>query len=241
VGRKASLAPLLALSALSALSALGGCRGGARSWRPLPQIPEAAIAAATLPTALPPEVTEGQIPGTPAIRVTWEALKVEVHRLNNPSVEVRQRARPLPGVFQTKPELKITLLNASHPEAVKMRLRAAENRSQRFEAEFAILPDEDMLGLLRGLEEAKFFLYAKPTSALAYLFPSENARGRVTVENGDQSVTVLSLRGLGLDEATRPIQGIYSQAKTAISLLKNRTPNMSVVHFGATPPRSAPR
>jgi hypothetical protein len=208
----------------------------------MPTVPEEAIAAATLPVALPPEATEGQVPGTPPIRVTWEALAVEAYRLQNPSEAVlRQRPAPLPGVFRAKPELKITLLNASHPEAVKMRLRALENRSQRFEAEYGILPDEDMLDLLRGLEEAEFYRYAKPTSSLAYLFESENARGRVTVEHAGRSLTVLSLRGLGLDSATRPIQGVYSQAKTAISLLKNKTPNMSVVHFGATPPRSAPR
>jgi hypothetical protein len=203
-------------------------------------VPEAAIAAATLPVALPSEATEGQIPGTPPIRVTWEALAVEAYRLKNPSAEVRQKAgaMPLPTVFRSKPELKITLVNASHPEAVKMRLRALENRSQRFEAEYGILPDQDMIDLLRGLEASEFFRYAKPTSTLAYLFPSENARGRVTVERGQESVTVLSLRGLGLDSATRPIQGIYSQAKTAVSLLKNRTPNMSVVHFGASAPRS---
>src|SRR5207244_1558159 len=96
------------------------------------------------------------------------------------------------------------------------------------EMDTAVLPDQEMSDLLAGFESAGFFKYAQSTAAMQRLFSSDRSRGRVTVERGDESVTLLSQRGLGFDAKTRDIPGIYAQSKAAISYMKNRTPSLSV-------------
>jgi hypothetical protein len=218
--------PIVGAALLALL--LPGCLGGARGgrWRALPEISEDEIARAT-----PPPVFDDQVPGTPPFRVTWEALAREVRQMENPRFPVPQ------GFRATRPETKIVLMNASHPEAVKQRLRAWEGRSQRFEAEIAIVGDAEMVELLTAFEKMRVFEYARPTDALTSQFGSDRARGRITVDRGGESVTLLSLYGLGLQESTRPIQGIYSDAKRAIAVLKNRTATLSVTGFRTDTPR----
>src|SRR5262249_36446844 len=84
------------------------------------------------------------------------------------------------------------------------------------------------------------FRYAKPTGSLQALFASDMARGRITFEKDGRSVTLLSQRGLGLQDDTRAIPGIYAQAKEAVSRLKNSAPVLRVKGASrepATPPR----
>jgi hypothetical protein len=219
-----------------AAATLAGCAGGVRAkrWRRAPDLSAAVVEAALPP--LPP--TEDQIPGTPPFRVTWEGLA-----RTRPGGTLLGHRAPVPsGLKAPPPEMKIVLLNASHPEAVRMRLRAIEGRSQRFEAEKAVIPDADMLALLENLEELKFFRYAEPTAAVASLFESDRARGRITVERAGESVTLLAQYGQGLQAATRPIPEIYANAKRLMAVLKNRTPHLSVTQFRTSDPRgSAPK
>jgi hypothetical protein len=219
--------------ALLAAVALAGCTGPWRGrWRAIPNLPEAVVDAAVARVEPFPD----QIAGTPPVRVVWEALAGEAEQIKNP-----RWGDPAGTAFRLRraPELKIVLLNASHPEAFKMRLRALESRSQRFEAEIAIVSDEDMNLLLQGFEQMGVFRYARPTSALETLFKSERARGRITIDRGGESVTLLSQYGLGLQEATRAIPGVYRDAKSAVAILKNRTPGLSVIQFRAASPRAA--
>ncbi len=64
---------------------------------------------------------------------------------------------------------------------------------------------------------------------IAHLFDGETARGRVTVERSGESYTLLSMRGQGLSDSTKQIPPMYSQAKQAILVLRNRTPTLRVV------------
>jgi hypothetical protein len=214
-----------------AAAVLAGCAGGARHprWKRGPDLPAATVEAALPP--LPP--TEDQIPGTPPFRVTWEQLS----RTRPGGTLLGTRAPAPTGIKVPPPEMKIVLLNASHPEAQRMRIRAIEGRSQRFEAEKAVVSDADMIALLQGLDQGGFFRYAEPTSTLASMFESERARGRITVERGGESVTLLAQYGQGQNPATRPIPELYANAKRAISVLKNRTPHLSVTQFRASDPR----
>jgi hypothetical protein len=174
-----------------------------------------------------PDMTprETRVSGTPAIRVTWEALAVEIDQIKNPRTKRRAQIG-----FGPVEEYKVVLVNESHPDAPNVSKRSRE-------AEVAVLPDRDMLDLVRGLERADFFEHAQPTASLSRLFGSERSRGRVTVERGEDSVTLLSMKGLGLDERTKAIPGIYADAKAAITMLKNSAPSLSVKTYGTEPVR----
>ena len=91
-----------------------------------------------------------------------------------------------------------------------------------------------MLDLLESLEKADFFEYAKPTDAVRGLFGSDRARGRITVERDGHSVTLLSMRGLGLRPETKEIPGIYAEGKQAIQVLKNRASTLAVTNVRVT-------
>ena len=79
--------------------------------------------------------------------------------------------------------------------------------------------------------ERGFYKYAKPTDYQTGQFDNERARGRVTVEQGAQSMTVLSMRGQGLSEATKGIPALYSESKRAIMYLRNSTTTLNVSQF----------
>lgn len=161
-----------------------------------------------------------------AVKVTWEALATERELYENPTFGRRPQAG-------AAPTLKIVLVTENHPEAKAARL----GRTARQEKGVAVaaLSSEDMRLFLRGLEQQGYFRLARPTGSIQHLFGDENARGRVTVEQGGESVTLLSLRGQGTDPATKAIPPLYSQAKQAIIVLRNQTPTMSVVGLGRDP------
>jgi hypothetical protein len=216
--------------------------------------PVAAAAPKPLPSPLAPRPKaepEGRIPGTPSIRVVWEALAVELERSQG-ETRGTPHARPLvEGLPGTKGDVdwEVILLNASFVATPE---QDAENRSRKAVGRVARVTDADMNGLVEALERLGFFRYARPTESVRYLFPTDRARGRITVERGGNSVTLLSMRGLGLQASTREIPGIYAQAKQAIVMLKNRVPTLRVKDVdvgeverkdekGAPPPGAAPR
>jgi len=177
--------------------------------------------AAPVPDGAAPGAQPG--PAQPAglqLRVTWEALAVERDLYENP----RWGRRPQRGAIQTQ---KIVLVNETHPEAQAARL----GRSVREGGGVALgaIADADMQMFVQGLEQQGFFRLARPTSSVEGLFDNETARGRITVERGGESVTLLSMRGQGLDANTKQIPAMYSQVKQAILVLRNRTPTLSVV------------
>jgi len=172
-----------------------------------------------------PRVVPGRIPGTPSIRVVWEALIVEQTQLMTSKF-----ARPQGAIVGT-PDLEVVLLNASFEATPE---QAADNRSQPAVGRIARVPDRDMLDLLESLEKADFFEYAKPTDAVRGLFGSDRARGRITVERDGHSVTLLSMRGLGLRPETKEIPGIYAAGKQAIQVLKNRASTLAVTNVKVT-------
>ena len=153
-------------------------------------------------------------------RVTWEALAVERERFANP----RFGRKPTRGALMTQ---KIVLVNASHPEALANRMGRSvrENRGVAVGA----ISDEEMDMFVQGLEQQGFFRLARPTGGIESLFANEEARGRITVERGAESVTLLSVRGQGLDATTKQIPAMYSQVKQAILVLRNQIPTLSVV------------
>jgi hypothetical protein len=162
----------------------------------------------------------------PPVKVIWEALARERYIYDNPNLTARR------AVGTATPDLKIILVNESHPESQAVRdgtIRRREN------AGTGVLSDRDMRTLLQGLEQIGYFRAAGSTAGQAALFDSEAARGRVTVERADGSVTLLSMRGQGLTPATRHIPGIYSQAKQAIAMMKNNTPTLRVEAIGSSP------
>jgi hypothetical protein len=166
----------------------------------------------------------------PAIEVTWEALARERYLQENS----RFRRPNQPQVPQ-----KITLLNASHPDAARARAARARGDDRSF-AHTTVLSDHDMQAFLQGLRQRGFFKVARPSGYDSALAQSQNARGRIIVTQGDQSVTLLSMRGQGLNPKTRAIPGIYSEAKQAIMVLNNMTPSLHVTHFsrsGTAPTR----
>ncbi len=177
------------------------------------------------PKAQAPRIVPGRIPGTPSIRVVWEALIVEQTQLMT-----SKYARPQGAIVGT-PDLEVVLLNASF-EATPA--QASENRSQPAVGRIARVPDRDMLDLLESFEKADFFEYAKPTDAVRGLFGSDRARGRITVERDGHSVTLLSMRGLGLRPETKEIPGIYAAGKQAIQVLKNRASTLAVTNVKVT-------
>jgi len=172
-----------------------------------------------------PKVVPGRIPGTPSIRVVWEALIVEQTQLMTSKF-----ARPQ-GALQGTPDLEVILLNASFEATAA---QAAENRSQPAVGRIARVSDQEMLDLLESLEKNDFFEYAKPTDSMRGLFGSDRARGRITVERDGKSVTLLSMRGLGLRPDTKEIPGIYAEGKRAIQVLKNRASTLAVTNVKIT-------
>ena len=103
--------------------------------------------------------------------------------------------------------------------------------------------DQDMLDFLRSIRKAGFYDYAKPTRAIEGLFAGERSRGRITIEQDGESVTLLSQRGLGLSEDTKEIPAIYSEAKRAIQVLRNRSRTLEVTgaRVSGHAPTSAPQ
>jgi hypothetical protein len=173
---------------------------------------------AARPKAEPP----GKIPGTPSIRVVWEALAVEQERLDTSKWKRPPSSGP---ISQEDVDLEVVLLNASFVATPE---QDAENRGRKAVGRVARVSDQDMNDLLSALERAGFFRYARPTESVRYLFPTDRVRGRITVERAGSSVTLLSMRGLGLQASTKEIPAIYRDAKAAITLLKNRTPTLRV-------------
>ena len=159
-------------------------------------------------------------PTGPALEVTWEALAHEKNLLENSRF---RRTGPLP------PQ-KIILMNASHPNA-----RAVlAGRGGEQGAHTAVIPDRDMEDFLQGLEQRGFFRLARPAGYDAAIVGSANARGRITVTRGGDSRSLISLRGQGLNDATKDVPRIYSEAKQAIMALRNMNPTLSVTRQGAS-------
>jgi hypothetical protein len=211
------------LTALLLAGALAGCTTGVRgSRRPRGEDPVAATDAAAKAEPRTPRPVAGDagvIPGTPSIRIVWEALSVELERYRDSKFRVEGQ-----NLFGA-PDFEVILLNSSFVATAE---QDRENRSQVAVGRLARVPDGDILGLLEELERMGFFRYAKPTGAVRAYFGSDRARGRITVERGEESLTLVSYRGLGLQESTKEIPAIYAKAKAAIQLLKNRTPSISV-------------
>lgn len=154
-----------------------------------------------------------------AIRVTWEGLAREREIAANSKYN-----RPRGTVA---PPMKITLVSESHPDAPT--LRAGRTKDSREEgAHSAVLRDADLVRFVEGLDKRGFFQHARATDAQQNLFGNARARGRVTIERGNQSVTLVSMRGQGLDPRTKAIPGIYSESKQAIMMLRNRTPGLAL-------------
>lgn len=155
-----------------------------------------------------------------AVKVVWEALARERYLLENP----RHRRR-----INRAPEFRIVLVNESHPDAEGMRNMAWSGDQ---DGGHAVLSDKEMVDFLKGLEKVGYFKAARDTASQARLFQSDSARGRVTIERQGRTLTLLSMRGQGLDPRTKHIPPIYSQAKQAIALLRNRAPTLSVETSG---------
>lgn len=239
---KRSLLPvLLALAAL----ALPACRQGLAGGRPktfgavggedVPPlttyhrdvVATPARSRDTPPAPRKPVEIPGKIPGTPSIRVVWEALAVEMERSTGENRGVKGSTGLVEGLPGTKHDVdfEAVLVNASFSPTPD---QDAENRAPKAVGRVARVADQEMNDLLAGLERLGFWKYARPTDEVRMLFPTERARGRITVERGGESMTLVSMRGLGLNPATREIPGIYSQAKLAIQMLKNQTPTLRV-------------
>ena len=174
--------------------------------------------AAGLPAAAPAP----KKPTGPAIVVTWEALAREKYLLENS--RFRRRG--------PQPPQKIVLISKSHPDAEAI----ASGRGQLKDplTSTAILEDKDMLLFLRGLRQNGFYKYARPAGYDTALAGADGARGRVTVTRDNDSRSILSIRGQGLNEQTKQIPAIYSEAKQAIMALRNMTPTLNVTRSGAT-------
>jgi hypothetical protein len=194
--------------------AAGASLGGDPAEKPLDESGAGAVAA---PANAPRRLDATQM------RVIWQALAVERERLENPT----HNRTPLRGVVPTQ---QIVLVSESHPDA-KANLMGRSAREHKGVA-VAALPDSDMALLLRGLQQRGFFAAARPTDQAASLFANPNARGRITVERGEQSWTLVSMRGQGLNDATKAIPALYSEAKQSIIVLRNQTPTMSVITSG---------
>jgi hypothetical protein len=182
----------------------------------------------------------GRIPGTPSIRVVWEALAGEMRKAlgSEPGVPgARELVEGLPGT-KGDVDFEVVLLNASFVATPE---QDAENRSRKAVGRVARVTDQDLNELVEALERLGFFRYAKPTESVRFLFPTDRARGRITVERDGHSLTLLSQYGLGLQPATREIPGIYAQAKQAILMLKNRTPVLRVKSLDREPVRPPPK
>ena len=161
----------------------------------------------------------------PPVKVIWEALARERYIYENPNLTARRR------VGTVTPDLKIVLVNEAHPEAEAIRSGKARYK----DAGTGVLSNRDMKNLMDGLTQIGYFRTARSTGSTSQLFDNDSSRGRVTVERASGSVTVLSMRGQGLDPNTKHIPGIYSQAKQAVAMLKNSTPTLRVEAIGTSP------
>jgi hypothetical protein len=230
----AALAAALLLVAPFVLGACSGARGGAAAQngaaRPATTSDAAGNtfaagsadgggAAASEPFAAAPAP---QKPTGPAIVITWEALAREKYLLENS--RFRRRG--------PQPPQKIVLVSSSHPDAAAL----ASGRGQQKDSTVstAILSDKDILGFVQGLKRSGFFKYARPAGYDTALVGSDDARGRVTVTQGTDSRSLLSIRGQGLNDKTKEIPALYSEAKQAIMALRNMTPTLNVTRSGAT-------
>jgi hypothetical protein len=171
---------------------------------------------------------EAQPQGDPTV-VTWEALAVERDAAENSKFR-------RPG--QASPNQKIVLINESHSEA--KRTKRGRTAYSKEGVSVAVLSDADMDLLVRGFEQAGFFRLARDTTSLEPIFEKPDARGRITVERGGRSVSIVSMRGQGLAAASRDVPQTYSQLKQAIALLRNQTPTLSVTTVEARG-RASPR
>lgn len=227
---------LLALALLGAGSAASGCasepvddstlfdrlkgveskqQAEARKRREEQMRREAAAFADKLPDYQPPAQGGPRV----AIRVTWEALARE-----RELYATSQYRRPQGGI---DPEMLVTLVSASHPDAERIRNPRTAADRERF-ARTAVVSDADMLALVRGLEQSGFDRLAQPTDSQRVQWTSDHARGRVTIEEGGESLTLLSMRGQGQVAATKDIPALYSQAKRAVMLLRNQNASLNV-------------
>jgi len=150
-----------------------------------------------------------------AVKVVWEALAHERYLHENPRFGRR------PGTGSTP--MRIVLVNESHPEAEQIRRGSTDS-----EEGTGVVSDQEMLDLVAGLKKIKFFESAKPTDSQTQLFDHSQARGRVTVDDGSTSWTLLSMRGQGMQEHTKHIPAIYSQVKQAVAMLRNRSTSLTV-------------
>jgi len=187
---------------------LCGCSSGGSSSGPRP--------AQARDPAAPAE--RGAVPRGPAIKVEWEALARERELL-----EASRFRRA--GIGTVEP--RIVLLSESHPDSAKVRAAKTPAERERY-AGSAVLPDAELEEFVRGLEARGFFRLARSTGSQAALFGSDAARGRVTVERDGGSWSVVSMRGQGQNPATRDVPRLYSEAKQAIMVVRNRTTMLNV-------------
>ena len=161
-------------------------------------------------------------PSGPAIQVTWEALAREKYLLENS--RFRRRGAP-------QPPQKITLYSESHPEAASVkRPRSREERAKHVGS--AVVPDADMQRFIQGLRRQGFYRHARMSGFDEALAQSDNARGRIIVESGGESYTLISMRGQGQNANTKAIPKLYSETKQAVMVLRNMTPTLNVSHYG---------
>ena len=156
------------------------------------------------------------------VRVTWQALAHERYLAENPRIG----RQPLAAATR---ENTIVLVNESHPDADG--IRSLSFRRQDGVGQ-GVISDAQMKTLLAGLDEVGYFKSARDTNSMSQLFGADIARGRVTVERGGRSVTLISMRGQGRSQHTKHIPAIYSQAKQAIAMLRNQSPTLTVETSG---------
>ncbi|MFM8979379.1 MAG: hypothetical protein ACKOSS_02800 [Planctomycetia bacterium] len=212
-------------------------RAGAATPAPAAGASPAAPAQPTAPDAPLPALTRAELATVAArgVRITWEALAVERDQILNPRTPAARRT-----ATAVQADSKIILVSDDHPAAHGKAPGSAVERAPDG-SQVAVVASEDLRLVVRGLREAGFFQVARPTEGVAALFASEDARGRVTVEVDGATRTLLSMRGQGMQAATRDIPRIYSQAKQSVAALKNRAPSLSVVTTGNAPARPRPR
>jgi hypothetical protein len=157
-------------------------------------------------------------PRAAPVTVTWEALAAEREQSENP----RFGKRPT----QALASQKIILVNESHPDSV--RAQCGKTSATKDGVSVAVVSDRDMDILLRGFEQAGFFRHARPTDGMSAVIERSEARGRVTVERGGDSVSIVSLKGQGLNQGTKEIPKLYSQLKQAIAAVRNQTPTLNI-------------
>ncbi len=229
--------PLAALALALAATACQGTARGRRTTRDDAVKGDVAVDANPRRVNPPIEakrIDPGCIAGTASFRVIWEALHVERQQVLYP-----RSGKPGVQGITSAPELEVVIVNSSFqgsPEQVK------DNRERKPKGGLAKVSDRDMLDLVDSFREAGFYEYAKPTSGIEGLFDSERSRGRITIERDGESVTLLSQRGLGLAEQTREIPAIYSEAKRAIQVLRNRSRllEVSTARVSGTAPLKPP-